>query len=440
MLQALAGIARGMAGAAKWTARKVGGGIWRGVGGVGAAQMAKAVQRNDPWTIQDLRQRNTDAILRMVSKVSDYNDSFTHSISVKVRGGPAADLRRVYYLALAAAFGRYSRAVSYTIGTYTEVSAHTDVSNKEVTVTIGYSVGMWSQLFRGADRLVTTSNVGQQRIRTEFDVIYEGPDQVTIGSGWPTVLTGLLGSKRYPAGSGAAIKGGGVVSVPVADYETPPNAVWTPPAFGGLFGGTARLRFNVGANVKWVLTQPEVIRAIKVPIAPLKPYVWSIDEFDTDVLRELPYFNPTLKDRRVYLRDHTRADQPTFTQVRTTSDAEMPVLPDDGRLITTGETGNPLVQPPRPPVDGLARGSLVDMVKAALATPGYLPPLPPMTANYLATSGFHVYPPGILADAAARNQNRFRPSVPPLIAGREGGLVNEAPASTPKVPLLRDPS
>jgi len=46
-----------------------------------------------------------------------------------------------------------------------------------------------------------------------------------------------------------------------------------------------------------------------------------------------------------------------------------PLLPDAGRVITTGEKYHPAVQPPKPAVDGVSRYSLVELVTLALHAP-----------------------------------------------------------------------
>ena len=81
-----------------------------------------------------------DLFDRAMSKVNANAPTFTHSITVSCQGGPLADLRRVYYLALAAAFGRWSNGVAGELkGSTTSMVAHIDVTGKAVAVNISYT-------------------------------------------------------------------------------------------------------------------------------------------------------------------------------------------------------------------------------------------------------------------------------------------------------------
>jgi hypothetical protein len=96
----------------------------------------------------------------------------------------------------------------------------------------------------------------------------------------------------------------------------------------------------------------------------------------------------------------------------------IPVLPDEQRVITTGEKLDPRVQPPKPPVDGVSRGHLLTMVAASLASPGVLVEAPPNLLNNtqrLASQGLFVRDPGTVF-ATPDDVYRFQsPSVTGLV-------------------------
>lgn len=376
------------------------------------------------WTI--------DSIL---GKINALVDSFTHVISVKVVGGPAADLRRCYYLACAAAFGRFSRATTRVQGSYFEMSCSTDVTDKSVTITLGYNTGLMGDIARA-----TLLN----KARTPLDVMFDGPDQVTVGRGWtaPFFTARGAGSRYAGVTPDTRISGGGVKTIAVTTPYDVPDGIT-------LGGGTTSIRIDLARNV-WQVDQPEVLRLPRVPVAVFRPF--ALEAAETDVLRELPT-EPATSDRRriFYLRRVVPKTHTPYTVVATNATARVPVLPDDGRLITTGETRDFRVQPPRPPVDGIARGSLLAMTIQALTEPGFLPQLPRLTTVPLATGGYYLNAPGTTVDGAAPGDQRgaVRAQTPPPVVKLRirlpitGTIVtlDGAPAAPqrPDAPLLRDP-
>lgn len=359
----------------------------------------------------------------ILSKVSDNLDSFTHAITVKVVGGPAADLRRVYYLACAAAFGRYSRGVTRVGGSYFEMSCSADITDKSVQITIGYNTGLLGDVGRSQS---------SGPVRTPLDVMFDGPDQVTIGRGWavPFFTSSGVGSRYANVTPGTVIRGGGVKTIPLTSMYDAPEDIKVDQ--GGLV-----ITIDQGRNV-WQVDQPEVLRLLRVPVIVFRPYAW--EPINPDVLREIAVTKTGT--RTFYLRRVAPTNLRAFTEVRTTDNAAVPVLPDDGRLITTGETRDPRVQPPRPPVDGIARGSILSLTVQALTEPGYLPGLPRLTSVPLATGGFYLEKPG----TTVRPGNGGVPvnrDAPPEVDGF-GGLFGGTGATPVRdrvpVPLLRDPA
>jgi hypothetical protein len=74
----------------------------------------------------------------------------------------------------------------------------------------------------------------------------------------------------------------------------------------------------------------------------------------------------------------------------------VPVLPDDGRVITTGEKNDPRVQPPKPPYDGVSRGGALSLIAQHLQNPCECVDAPHCVGNNqeALSKGFYIYPPG----------------------------------------------
>ncbi len=368
---------------------------------------------------------------RLLGLIDKSTPSFVHHIVVKVSAGPAGDLRAAYYLACAAAFGRFGRGVTRTTGSYFEMSCQTNVMEKDVTVTIGYHTALMGQV----NRAVTGG-------RDEYDVIFDGPDQLTVGAGWNSSFFGSKSSGlNYPQGTTYKIRGG--IAVPVAPI---PGGVRLPPV--GLLAQDPLLLGNDYnpdqlLPFRWLVPQADARRTDPTLIAFLQPFRG----------RALPASLPSVYREaqcRVstglvfFLRNHSPISQDAYTRVFTTPAGRIPVLPDDGRIITTGETDNPLVQPPRPPVDGISRGDLIRMTIAALSDPGILPPLPDLTETPINTSGAYAWVPGSVKQGDQQNTilDLTTPSIPApnasLATGIGLGAVQGVTELLDQVPLMKD--
>jgi len=401
--------------------------VWRGFGGVGFDQM-RAIKAQvkagtaDPWQVDNLRAKNVEAMQRLVANISSNLDTFAHSISVKVKGGPAADLRRVYYLALAACFGRYGRGVTRVALGYSELSCHTDVTNKEVTVTVGYRVSALGDIGR---ELGSAGN-DPFAVRTPTDIMHEGPDQVTIGAGWTgPFYTSKDGS--YAANEALSIKGGSVVRIPVNRYDIPADTKLTEQA------GTVLVVPVGGNNAQWKVIQPETLRLDPVPVNPLRPY--TARPVAPDPLREYPRVTGSVET--MYLQENGPVWRDAFLPVVRTAGKRTPILPDDGRIITTGETRSPDVQPSRPPVDGIARGGLLGMTVQALADPGFLPLLPSLTSVPIAAGGVYQRAPGSVAPGTQVGNGIGGADEPPNV-DLIGFLFGDGLPDPKAAPLMRD--
>jgi len=263
-----------------WIARTFMSGGARAAGGAsGAAARGATTQRmslNEKlWAL--------DSLSSLRKRVIDGNaPEWQHQISVAVRGGPKADMKRIWRLALSTAFGRYRAAVP----TYQaqQIESTWDITDKTVGVKIAYAVS-------GA---IANVAVGQGSKALEY--LYNGPSQETVGGSWPDWL-------RTP-GNVAGIGAGGLVQGLVPGLLVVGGIVRF--AAGAANGGAARAAAAATQN----------------------------------------------KDGLV--------------------PADVPILEDNGRLITTAYKLDPRVQPPAPDMD-----YLIALVSNALTKPCYLPSSPP---------------------------------------------------------------
>ncbi len=351
----------------------------------------------------------------ILGKLNSLVDSFTHVITVKCVGGPAADLRRVYYLACAAAFGRFSRATTRVNGSYFEMSCSTDVTDKSVTITIGYNTA----LIGDAIRANTTD------ARTPLDVMFDGPDQFTVGRGWtaPFFTSKGAGSTYASVVAGQEIRGGRVVDGG-GEKNVPPGLELGPET--GEFGGSFTRPI-----VQWVVKQDDVLRLKNVPLTVFRPYALASPA--VDAARELPSLSTDKKTRKFYMRRVVPPGMDGFTVVETRAGGRVPRLPDDGRVITTGETGDARIQPPRPPVDGIARGSLLALTVQALTAPGFLPGLPALTDTPLGSGGVYVNAPGATLPAQTPSDPTREEAPPPTL--RSPGIIIQLPSIIGPIPI-----
>lgn len=325
--------------------------------------------------------------------------SFTHAITVRCIGGPDADIRRVWYLALAACFGRYRDGVRFAGGSAT-LQGLWDVTGKACQVELVYSpaavveavaqqqdaaIGTILSPIPGAGLVVgalistarsriVTAKVDPRRDALSF--IHRGPSQLTIGGSWPSFLTDPHTSIMRPAG------GGGVAVVPSASS-----------GFGGFLLGAA-IAQTTGDWVQFLNCGRTGYPA--VPYARLTTY----NRFGKDVFREWPTTQGsqgiTTYPFRVTASTTTTGGpgRHGFPGTQVSQAFPIPALPDDGRVITTGEKNDQRVQPPRPSVDGQSRLSLLGLTAQALAFPCFLPAAPPCQDNIIGGTGWRIYRPG----------------------------------------------
>lgn len=303
---------------------------------------------------------------------------FQHACTVIVQGGPLADLRRTWFLCASVAFGRMLRSSAGNRLSAATMQATWDVTGKAAQIEIVYQANRTFALVPVAGRLLNQfdsySVAGVLGVgapgswRDEFGarfrrgtsvttdavaLIQQGPDQITVGSGWPGFLR--RSGQFDPGRPGSSAD-------PVA-------------------GVTFRAQVAaVTDQIRLIETRP-------------------LDRSNRSALREWPFGNTIggrfiadfVPTRLIVLRGPNfpgaSAGSPIGTVVS-------PTLPDDGRLVTTGEKTNAGIQPPRPILDGTTRTNMLTLVAAALTEPCFLPEAPPITDTPLYSRGLFVHDNG----------------------------------------------
>lgn len=361
---------------------------------------------------------------RSLGVVGMFLSQFVGGITVQVIGGPQADIRRIWYLTLSAAFGRLRNGVT---SSHADIafSGEWDITNKACQIQITYTLGKTTSKFSDGIQAwdVGTMTVDDKILakfgmipRGKLDVssaaltpgdtpwgyIKRGPEQLTIGgplpawmqaTGEPVIVDfGKFGVPRFMAARTQAFpEWVGAACEPPSILGTRPARVVTGGAFV-LGGGGDRVGPPVG----------DVLR--EWPRGPL------------GLFSAFPYAVLGARTAAGALRTFRNPWVDLSPRGKLT-------LPDDGRVITTAEKTDPKVQPPQPLVDGRARSSLVHLVSQALMNPCYLPPTLPCTyVNSPSGSGKYVYVPGAANDALEDPVQLSR-----VIAGQRSTGVREDP-------------
>jgi len=346
----------------------------------------EAFARDTAYTMAAQNAANIAADHLSFKDISKNLPCFFHSITVEVVGGPGADLRRCWYLALAACFGRYRRGLKGISGR--TMSAQWDITGKTCSITMSYTFGGYVDT---VDAIVKSGLLDADG-RTGLSMLQEGPDQVTIGAGWPTFFyTTEQKSTSTSRGTFESITDFffldsiGVYSNAKEaraerDLALPGEYITTPPAEdipSQPWLLTYKAQFHLAPDINKFY--PRDIFNPNFQLAPFEVFNHTTDipgrTYIPDLFREFPYsVSGSTSAFRFVLRTVTPQGFHQFDIVDT---IRTPRLVDDGRLITTGEKFDPIVQNARPPVDGLVKGSILAMVTQSLSSPGYLPQVPP---------------------------------------------------------------
>lgn len=272
----------------------------------------------------------------MLEKLAGWTvPAFAGEITVSVQGGPHADIRRVWYLALATAFGRLRNTfgLGNKDGNFVthEMAGLWDITTKTCQVQIVYATSIVDNAFFGSDEegLDGTTAVvidgvrlvgGVNPTKRPGNYIKRGPEQLTVGGTWPDWLR-----RSNPANLGVEVwAGAACVPAGLAPRVTTVSAL--PRNFRDIFR-----EYPVLNGVGWFGAYPVTI--IKPP---------------------------------------TAGTLGTSTLIPLGTDGEF-ALPDASRVITTAEKNNPRVQPPGPILDGRGRSNLLSLVAQSLQTPCFAP-------------------------------------------------------------------
>lgn len=330
---------------------------------------------------------------------------FSHSISVSVKGGPEADLRRVWYLCVSAAFGRYrNRSIGVQKAMFRAVW---DVTGKTCSCTISYQD---SGLLSAATRALDPGD----DINSGLLLIQQGPDQVTVGGNWPGFLW-TVGQTASATLSG--VVGGVLATIPGFGFVPAFINRITTPIAPGTFGRWALLLALGTREPPYSLLGPSGWTKVRDCEQPFEFVSLMQSGWGTvDVLKEMPragHGNIALPWRRVY--PVAAGSSILFGSNVSNILGVVPVLPDDGRVITTGEKRDARCQPPRPQLDGISRNSLVQLVAQSIQEPCYVPQAPPCQPE-VGREGIRLYPAGTGTRDTALNAGQITRHV--LATGR----------------------
>lgn len=367
---------------------------------------------------------------KLANRSTDLFSGFEHSISVVVQGGTEADIRRVWYLALSTAFGRYRNAVQGLLSE-TAFRGEWQVTAKACKVEIfyrtnrteqrlgrpGWGIAIGATVAGGAAAGAIIGNMllpagglliggiiggviggaaggaGALIIDPSKQWYYltaRGPEQLTVGGDWPGwAIIGRPGPQaftRVGVDGPPCIPGGSLETV---NGTIPARASITSTTLGlpgtyreyPIFGGTDSASLQFPARVQTMLGADGTVLPANPPILPAS----------------------------------------TFGSV---------ALPDDGRVITTADKSNPRVQPPTPPVDGNTAYTFLSLVAQALHCPCFLPTTPPCTGTLRGTIGERLFVPSTgaadnalaLANVIASNPLTGIRTITPVLSVPNAGL------------------
>lgn len=357
-----------------------------------------------------------DMATRLSAKADELTPSFVHTVSVTAQGGPTTDMRRLWYLVLAAAFGRLRNRVRGI--QQTDMDATWDITGKACSVTVGY----YNTGLIGAATRTASKDGG---LSSPLALIHRGPDQVTVGGSWPSWLQATTTQSN---GATAAF---GLIGGVISDLRQKLGVAG--PGIRQLIGVTSTN--NPDAPGLILPPQWTPVFEIEGP-GPPDILIKFVQNFNSNrgVFVETPVGLSTDSQFLPWSRMVPIGGSAVGRfGSRTNTATQLPTLPDDGRVITTGQKLDPRVQNARPPLDGKSRASLVQLVAAALGNPGLLPSSPPGGFVPLGSPGLYVYTPGQGLENDRSNFGRFTQAVNDVDVD-SGVDVNPGPAVAPITP------
>lgn len=303
---------------------------------------------------------------------------WVHGIQVAVVGGPKSHIKRLWYLALSAAFGRFRDRVLTAVHTL-NIKAQWDITNKSVSVELVYEDTGWGVAstyapFAAQAPLNAPSSTGLARL-------VRGPEQLTVGGSWPN---DLVGANLFTVAQVATPTWTAAAPCPLAQRNLTASVLpYT--TIGG--------RRNIGTGQAFTGTPAT---AVTVDVTQEYPWNNGIDSAGFFLASNYGWFGigSLAGGRQPWPILAPDGINNACRVILLGQGAALPTLPDDGRVITTVEQNDPDCQPPRPIIDGQTRSGLLSLVAQTLSYPCYLPTTPPCTLTPAASAGTYVYPPG----------------------------------------------
>lgn len=326
----------------------------------GLSSAARSI-RNDPY--------RAIGYLELFDRVANFTKGiipgFQHGIQVVVTGGPQSNIRRIWYLAVSACFGRLRNRVLTALTPMT-MEAVWDISNKAVSIEVVYCTNALMAVERAIDPGL---NLGPNTLNDPQScavaMLLRGPEQLTVGGRWSSAFDPPPASMTLGTGFGSA----------------PFLLPGLQPEWIARITTTVCPQHEEGEQVT-IFPLGVVDREVKVPI---------------NILHELPDGNAIQRSAHVLnvafypfrvVTAHNATKHGMTALVLSSN--RYPSLPDQGRVITTAEKLDVRVQPPKPPYDGSSRTGLLALVAQAIQQPCYLPTSPPCTTNTAAQPGVFI--------------------------------------------------
>lgn len=379
-------------------------------------------------------------LTRMGGLIEKYLPGLVATFSVEVAGCPDSDIRRLWYLCVSACVGRMNASSIGETGLARDFVIQWDITGKKVTmIGIVSRTGLMNALIESSD----DDGGGNADITGIETIVQEGPVQLTVGAGLPAIFKNahqraqkLVANQNRAA---VTVVGGRLVTKEKTAREVVPSSAksfgWSPVVvYRSTVYALSDRNGNYASYLPAVYSPPlraspnhfrEVpIRTPKgVLIIPFRSFSPEVHvRFVSGVTRLR-----SAKEGAVQLATNSvvaalgdknsndagrplidRLDGSSIVGFLNTTSALLktyyinnrnntPVMPDDGRIITTPERRDPVVQPPKPIVDGISRNDVLRMISAFLASPGELVKTP-TTAGIddvnVFSDGRFIYPPG----------------------------------------------
>lgn len=371
------------------------------------------------WTIQG----GWDLAEKVIAFLGSQLPSFTHSINVMVVGGPEASLRRCWYLAMSAAFGRYRNKMRGQLQSG-QIAGTWDVTNKMCSVEIVYTGNKLEDTIDQSPELAAGAAAGIATTLATGNIV------AGVAVGGVVFLAGkatrkITGPPQEPADPTRSAQD---------IFRRGPEQLTIGGNWGDLLGSANIARPSPQSNPTWSAFKNCSVRVIR-NVAPLTIMrangilsEWPVTTSIRSIARAIAY--PYTVTRVRTTEGIKFAGTTSAAQVFTATSGGAFNLPDHGRVITTNEKRDVRVQMPAPPIDGATRCSVLALVAQSLQRPCFLPDSPPCTATPIGAAGVWVTAPGnpddftSVSERVAATRANPTPAVQTIDQDNTGGFVD----------------